>query len=866
MDATEQAEWRQADELFKQLLDLPQPEQSKRLDQSNTTPSIRQKVHALIQGAEQQGLLENERLLDAVPPDLSGRQIGDWRLDEEIGRGGMATVYRAQRQQSDYTQVAALKILSTGLVAAGDAAHFRREQALLAQLAHPNIAAMIEGGVTEDGTPFLAMELLDGMRIDAHCRQRELTQRQIVALVIQACAAVSYAHSNLILHRDIKPSNLIVTEAGVVKLVDFGIGRLLSDRRATQTRAFTPEYAAPEQLAGLATTTQTDVFGLGAVLLTCLTGERPFAEDREQPLELGGLDGDLANIVQMALRDEPLRRYPTAQSLADDLQRWLQRRPVHATPDSRLYRLGKYVQRHRLAVTTALTAAVVGVAGVSTTVWQAKRAQHAANQAVESAEHANAVQNFLLEVFDGADPWLNQTTPLTADALIDSALEKLPTQLANFPNQQASVRQALARILRNLGRYPEAMEQASEAIAVWSTQDDVEALVAAKILLASIQMDAVEFATTTDVLESAIELARQASLPAAEVEAKTLLIQLQTHLGDLPRQTELANGLIADLDKVALLPDADNLIGQIHSVVAESHEIAGRYEQALEAADLAEHHLRRAHGDQHALVAEALGYQATAAFQLARWERAEAGFRQMASVQSAVYPDGHPAALWTKYQLGRTLISAGNFTAAFEHYQQFHPECEAHLGEDDPRTVMALFNLGIANGALGDLATAEQQMGDALRLMAQQSPDNPKVAVAQFRYGALLSELGEQSTAEEQFALGQALFDRQLPADHPLVARSAVIYADHYLRYQQPRAALEHLLAARTALVAAYGDNGEFIAEHDLTHGLALIALDQFDQAMPLLRAALAELEKPGYGQKYATKKAAAQRQLVAQP
>lgn len=864
MNPREKIEWRMADKLFQELSDLTLAEQSQRLADSDTSPSVRRKVEQLLSAAQQQGLLDQPLMSNAEPANLSGRQIGDWWLDEEIGRGGMAVVYRAHRQLADSQQQAAIKVLSTGLLAHGDSHQFRREQSLLAQLAHPNIATMIEGGVTEDGTPFLAMELLEGQRIDDYCRQRQLSARQILALMTQACAAVTYAHSNLVLHRDIKPSNLMVTEAGVVKLLDFGIGRLLSDRRETQTRAFTPDYAAPEQLKGQATTTQTDVFGLGAVLYVALTGKRPFTDGREKPLALTGIDRDLANIVAMALRDEPQRRYATAQALGEDLIAWRQRRPVRATPDSALYRLGKYVQRHRLGVTAGATALVVGVVGVTTTVWQAKRAEYSAAQAIESAERAQAVQDFLLEVFDGADPWLNQTKPLTADALIDSALEKLPTRLADFPAQQASVRQALARILSNLGRYPEAKQQISKAIDIWAAHRDIEQLAPAKVLLARIQMDAVELEQTPETLQSAIELARQANLPAAELEARIQLAQLQTHLGDLPRQTELVSALLADLDRAAQLPDADNWIGQIHAVAAENHEIGGDYEAALVSAQHAQQYLSAAHGDQHALVADALGYQATAAFQLARWDQAESRFRQMSSIQSQVYPAGHPAILWTKYQLGRTLMSAGNFGAAFEHYRQFHPECVEHLGAEDPRTIMALFSLGLANQHNGELTTARQQMMNALSLMAQQSPDNPKVAVARMRLGALLSELGDKPAADAQFTLAQALFDRQLPADHPLIARGAIVYADHLMRYQQPQAALDQLSATRSALVAAYGEDSEFVAEHDLTRGLAMLALDQSAQAMPLLQTALVELEQPHHGQKYQAKSAQARQRLTA--
>ena len=319
---------------------------------------------------------------DPLPP--SGR-IGSYRLIKRLGKGGMGEVYLAVREVDDVRQKVALKLIRRGMDSDEVVRRFRLERRILASLNHPNIAALLDAAVAEDGRPYFVMEHVEGTELDEYCAARRLPVRERLELFQVICRAVQHAHQNLVVHRDLKPRNILVTEDGTPKLLDFGIGKVLSTdafgdaiETRTELRLLTPEYAAPEQLTGAPVTTATDVYALGVILYELLTGQHPYgpeAADR-QDLERIILEvtpprpslvrseirrqlaGDLDTIVLMALRKEPARRYPSASALAADLQRHLDGLPVTARPDTFGYRAGKFVRRHAGAVSAARGACI----------------------------------------------------------------------------------------------------------------------------------------------------------------------------------------------------------------------------------------------------------------------------------------------------------------------------------------------------------------------------------------------------------------------------------------------------------------------------------------------------------------------------
>ena len=368
-------------------------------------PRLREAVAALLEEQADEDWLEpaNE-LADA----LLEERLGPWRIDSELGRGGMGTVYLARRDDGTYEQSVAVKVVRRGFESRLAAALFERERELLARLEHPSVARLVDGGVTQDGRPWLAMELVDGVPIDRWCDAHELDVRARVALAREACEAVAWLHQQLVVHRDLKPSNVFVTPEGRVRLLDFGIAKVLGpieeggDATRGLGRIWTPDYASPEQMSGGAVSTRSDVYSLGVALFRLLTGSKPYRTSGLSDRELArtvcevesprassvatdervarALSGDLDAIVQRCLEKDPEARYESARHLTEDLDRYLSGYPVQARPASHAYRARKWVARHRGAVAAGVLLAGVGTLAV---VGQQRAAQ--ASERVDSA-------------------------------------------------------------------------------------------------------------------------------------------------------------------------------------------------------------------------------------------------------------------------------------------------------------------------------------------------------------------------------------------------------------------------------------------------------------------------------------------------
>ena len=341
--------------------------------------------------AERAARIGSEREFEAV--DLIGRHIGAFTLVRALGQGGMAAVFLGERRDGDFQQQVAVKLLRRGLYSEVEQRLFRRERQALASLAHPNIAHLIDGGVTDAGVPYLVLEYIDGVPITDFATRETLGLHARLRLFVVVCRAVAAAHHNLIVHRDIKPSNILVDASGTVKLLDFGIAKLLDDdvEGATHTGVvpLTPGYAAPEQYSGGTISTATDVYALGVLLHELLLGVRPVhgdSEPRRPSMIVTGnqgdtrtatlarttlrnaLRGDLDNILLKALAAEPPRRYPSAANLADDIERYLSAQPVTAHPPSSWYRMRKFVQRHRGGVTLTAAFGIALIASLAITL------------------------------------------------------------------------------------------------------------------------------------------------------------------------------------------------------------------------------------------------------------------------------------------------------------------------------------------------------------------------------------------------------------------------------------------------------------------------------------------------------------------
>jgi len=464
------------------------------------TPNVHDSMLLGVDTPEWADLYDEEASQQAQPRlDPTGEIIGPYKVLRSLGQGGMGEVFLAERADKQFEQRVAIKLVRRGLLSKQVQSRLRVERQILASLEHPNIARLLDGGSTRDGIPYIVMEYVDGQPIDTYCDERGLTIRQRLELFRSVCAAVHSAHQNLIVHRDLKPSNILVTVAGVPKLLDFGIAKMLDTRQLTQTvalteadfRMLTPDHASPEQLSGDLITTASDTYVLGVLLYELLTGCKPFAVKgrsfgeleriicEEPPLpphqvfvpgsdaskqslsEIAAarstttaklsreLKGDLSSIILMALRKEPERRYSSVRQFAEDIERYLQELPVNARQDAWTYRALKFVRRH--AVVVALVSVLATTLVGATLIASAQRLRVERERAA-----VLAFSEFLSDTFKTADPGQARGKALTAIEILDSGAKQIRSKLAGQKELQAPILNTLGQIYLRLGAYESA--------------------------------------------------------------------------------------------------------------------------------------------------------------------------------------------------------------------------------------------------------------------------------------------------------------------------------------------------------------------------------------------------------------------------
>ncbi|HEY6942505.1 serine/threonine-protein kinase [Dokdonella sp.] len=713
--------WQRARHLFDALADLPQTSWHARLvDECADDAELRDEILSMLRAdaaasartdvsAQAPEVMRDlaERIAAesarASAREQAGRLVGPFRLLREIGRGGMGAVWLAERADGAYAQQVAIKLIRGDWDADETHARFRAERQILAGLQHPNIAHLVDGGVAADGKPWLALEYVDGEDLRAWCDRRRLGIEPRLRLLLVVCSAVAHAHQRLVVHRDLKPSNILVGHDGVVKLLDFGIAKLLDERDAggDATRLFTPEYAAPEQLRGEAVTTAVDVYALGLLLYEVLAGRRPRegsgathstpAVDPVRPsaalARSGGvrtgraaarrrltprglrrrLHGDLDAIVMKALRDDPAQRYASVGDLAADLERHLANRPVHARRGDWRYRAGRFLRRHAIAVTAAAIAASALAGGGALASWQAHVAATQRDVARREAETARRTVEVLVDVFKAANPSTRPGETVTPADLLDEGVRNVRRKLGNQPEQRAALLEALGRARNGLGTPDAARPLLEEALALRVAGDDRLAEASVRLALGTVwsRQSRNEEALAED--ERAFALSAGDSRQAAEMRATA----------DLHAGIELAN---------------------------------------LERWDEAEPRLRRsARSRANLFGTDSEPYWQVLvpwAFNLAARERADEALALLDPAWHAIAARTAPGDWERSYLLGArsyALTRAGRYEEAVAVQEEALATAQRVYGEDHPNTNEALVNLASAlyrNGQAGESADA----------------------------------------------------------------------------------------------------------------------------------------------------------------
>jgi serine/threonine protein kinase len=637
-------------DLFETAIELDPAARAAFLDLRCADPSLRARVErllvadadatALFSGGARAAALAigDADLAEALPP---GSRIGPFELIAVLGEGGSSTVFHARREVQGVQQDVALKVLRRGLYSPDAQRQFRRERQALGQLQHPGIARLIEGGVTDNGLAYIALDLVEGKPITDYARDNRLDLRARLGLFLQVCRAVEAAHRALIVHRDLKPSNVLVTSGpsrpsvasgalglvpvapgpmpgdGQVKLLDFGIAKLLDRNDETQTRlpAFTPAYAAPEQREGGLITTATDVYALGILLGELVTGQRltgqtgrtpssqitgreaPGALPAPAPITRRALRGDIDNIVLKAIEAEPERRYASAGAFADDIVRMLEGRPVAAHPPSRAYRARKFIQRHRggVAATVLFLLALFAAFGIA--LWQAKVARDAAHTAEREAARANATKDFLIRVFRASDPRIAQDKPrgeITAKELLDLNAARIDKDFANDPDTQIELLGVTASIYRAFDdqeRYQALHRQQFELAR--KRYGELHPIVIADLIDdASDASNRDEFKLALQLLDRIDPLLHRAGLDESTLRARWWLVRSDALSSEFATQAERDAALHRAVDLYAeVAPESNGYVDALNSLGSEQSgqmndvEAAKSFSRAIEIAE-----------------------------------------------------------------------------------------------------------------------------------------------------------------------------------------------------------------------------------------------------------------------------------------
>jgi serine/threonine-protein kinase len=728
-------------------------------------PEIAEKVRAMLDAVNEEGYLKAGPVL-SLDSETPGADIGAYRLISIIGRGGMGTVWLAERSDGRFERKAAVKLLNFALTGRGLEERFKREGAILGRLSHVNIAELLDAGVTATGHPFLVIEHVAGEPIDRYCDQHRLSIDQRIKLFLHVLAAVAHAHANLIVHRDIKPANVLVREDGQVKLLDFGIAKLLEaeNQAASATlltheagAPMTPAFAAPEQITGSPVTTATDVYALGVLLYLLLTSCHPAGPGRlstgdllkavlelepkppsevvmagtEQtfasadnrnatPDRLGRkLHGELDTIVLKALKKNPRERYSSVSAFTEDLQRYLNHEPVHARPESFVYRAAKFVRRHRMAVGLVMAVVLATIAGLIGTLVQARTARLQRDEAIRERDRAKRVTDFMISTFKVPDPAQSNVNNLTAREILDKASKQIDTEMAKDPEEQAHMMYVMGEVYDSLGLFSQAQTLFTRALNLQRRvlgPDNPQAL--------------------TSLSRIAVLLAEQGNYPEAEKLGREAFVTRTRVLGPqhpdtitsmaqlgtvLTLQGQNAEGVKMKRDAFALAgqvlgPEHPETLKMANGLVAVLWQQGDDqlYAEAEQVQRDAIEKEKRVLGPEHPDTLNGMTNLGVVMRRMGHYAEAENIYRETLAAHSRVLGAEHPDTLVIKESLALAIAKQRRYQEAEKIYAETFVVIQRVYGPNHPTTAGSIYNIACLEAVQGHPDKALSLLSDAL--------------------------------------------------------------------------------------------------------------------------------------------------------
>ncbi len=886
------AQWQELEKILDAALEMPAGKRTLFLkDAASKNPSLQTLLLGLWEaGKSATAVLQAdipEEVVSAVeqiqeeeafgPAPLKGMRIGDFKVAGEIGRGGMSIVYKAERVDGFFDQTVAMKILKRGMDTDQIVRRFLAERQILAGLQHPHIAQLLDGGATPDGRPYLVMEYVEGEMITKYCRQKNSTLQERLALFKQVGNAVEFAHRNLIVHRDLKANNILVTPSGNVKLLDFGIAKVLSQEEGEQNmtriggRVMTPEYAAPEQIFGEAITTATDVYALGVLLYELLYEQLPLSFetrtlqgitaamrahepvapsptlDSESSARLAAsmqsspaalkqaLSGDLDLILLKAMHKDPERRYRSVPELLDEIDRYQQGLPIIARPDSFTYRAKKFYRRNRIGVLTGSFAMVLLLGSFVATIWQARVAAAERDIAQREATRSVRVSEFLVDVFESIDPDVSLGDTLTAYEILERGAGRVEVELQEEPALQANMMALIGRMYHRLGAYEDAerwLQRAYTQQQRLETPEDLDML-DVQYNLASLMHDQGNYEQAESTLALLLTSAGNKPLPAYETRyfaGQDLMGAVMTSNGQYEEAQTFYKELLATQglrDKADQMDVASMYINmaQVSGYLSAFDDAERYFEQALA--------IYRENPDRRSTdVARVMKEMSISLRSRGQAEAAAQAMKEALGIWEDLVGKRHPQYIDALAIYGIILADLGQHEASDATLQEALAIQEEHIGAKHPAMIQLLGNLGYNFALLEDNIRALDyfERTNALREELL-GPDHPTLAIGLSSMGVAHRGLGNFEEAERLHRASMEGARTGYGEDHFAVGLQAAHLALDLHLQQRNDEALEYLAIGETLIPPKLGMDHIFMATLHTNKGLVLMEKGRFNEA-----------------------------------